>query len=324
MLIFRDINNILEELKTCLGPVQKLRQKNFSENRAPLGFIVGAPRSGTTLLSQWLANLGCFSYPTNTLARFAYAPYFGALIQQMLFERRFDPLEELNGSNEKEFNYTSNLGKSSGFLALNEFQHFFRIYINNYFPKYIPDEDFKKINFQELLQGLASIESVFEKPFITKAMMLQFNLFETSQKIPHSIFFYIKRDPVYVMQSIYESRKKYFKDPSKWWSVMPKEYDILKEKSLYEQIAGQVYYTEQAIEKDLLKIPEKRKITIQYEDFCNDPDQFISVILDKYNLNDCCLKLTEFTQTKFKVSNSITLNLHELTKFKNAYNHLKM
>lgn len=322
MSAFHDINNILDELKTCLGPIQKVKQKSFTENKAPLGFIVGAPRSGTTLVSQWLANLGCFSYPTNTLARFAYAPYFGALIQQMLFERRFDPLKELIIFDEKELVYTSNLGKSFGFLALNEFQHFFRNYINNYFPKYIPDEDFEKINFQELLQGLASVEYVLEKPFITKAMMLQYNLFETSKKIPHSIFFYIKRDPVYVMQSIYQSRKKYFNDLTKWWSVMPKEYDILKEKSVYDQIAGQVYYTEQSIEKGLLKIPGKRKIIIQYEDFCNAPEQFIPIILDKYSLNECSLKLTDVKPIRFTISNAVTMNLDELTKLKNAYNQL--
>jgi len=278
---FSSINDVLKELKKILQPLQIEQQHKFKKSQYPLGFIVGNPRSGTTLFLQCLARLGCFSYPSNTLARFAYAPYLGALIQQMLYNKKFDPLNELN-LNDVDITFHSALGKSNGVLAPNEFQHFFRNYINNYFPQYINKNEFDLINFESLLSGLASIEFVFNQPFVTKAMMIQYNLADFHQKIPNSIFFHIKRDPLYVMQSIYQAREKYFGDITKWWSVKPKEYETLKNLDIYHQIAGQVYFTTKSIEHDLKEIPDKNKLVIEYEDFCLNPNKYAIEIEAKY------------------------------------------
>ena len=41
---------------------------------------------GSTLLFQYLAATGLFTYPTNFVSRFYYAPYIGARLQEMLFD----------------------------------------------------------------------------------------------------------------------------------------------------------------------------------------------------------------------------------------------
>ncbi len=92
---FKSIDNIIVELKDILQPIQQTKQLELRKNQYPIGFIVGNPRSGTTLFLQWLSSLGCFAYPTNILARFSYAPYIGALTQRMLFEKQFDHFNEL-------------------------------------------------------------------------------------------------------------------------------------------------------------------------------------------------------------------------------------
>jgi hypothetical protein len=193
----------------------------------PLGFIIGNPRSGTTFFLQYLASLGCFSYPTNILARFAYAPHIGALIQQMLFNKQFDPLNELNIQSEDN-KFESNLGKTKGALVVNEFHHFFRGYINNYFPQYIEENEIKNLDFDAMAKGLTSIEDVFDLPFVTKNMMFQYNINELFEKIPNCIFFYIKRNSIDVMQSILNARNTYFNDDTKWWSVKTKRVRTIK------------------------------------------------------------------------------------------------
>jgi hypothetical protein len=84
------LEKLIAELSTILKPIQFLKQKDFNNHKYPFAFIVGAPRSGTTLLLQWFASQGSFSYPTNVLNRFAYAPYTEALNQQMLLNRAYD------------------------------------------------------------------------------------------------------------------------------------------------------------------------------------------------------------------------------------------
>lgn len=315
---FNSLDDIFAELKTSLQPLQKKVELNYKDTKFPLGFIIGNPRSGTTLFLQYLANLGCFAYPSNVLARFAYAPYFGALIQQMLFNNQFDPLGELNIKKEP-ITFNSTLGKNEGFLAPNEFQHFFRNYIPNYFPQYIKEEDFNEIDFSSLKNGLTSIETVFNQPFVTKAMMFQYNLADFYHKLPNSIFFYIKRDPLYVMQSIYMAREKYYGDIKKWWSVKPQEFEQLKDKDIYYQIAGQVYYTEKALEKELKQIPEDNKIVITYEEFCDNPIIFLDKIKAIYKKNNCELTVKEYSINNFQSTNNLKINRIDFEKLKIAY-----
>jgi len=319
---FSSIDDLIKELSSLLQPTQIKCQEEVGENKFPFGFIVGNPRSGTTLFLQYLASLGCFSYPTNTLARFSYAPYLGALIQQMLFDNKFDPLDELKWVN-SDMEFNSALGKSTGHLSTNEFQHFFRNYITNYFPEYIPEEKFNKIDVKSMKQGLASIEHVFQKPFVTKLMLLQYNLSALHKKIPNSIFFYLKRDPYYVMQSIYLSRINYFGDVTQWWSVKPKEYELLREKNIYDQIAGQVYYTDIAIQKEMEQIPENNKMIVYYEDFCNNPIGYVNDIESIYSANKCKLTVNTSLISNFKNSNKINIDQSEFDKLKKAYLTLK-
>ena len=319
---FDSINEILEELKELLRPIQIEKQLDASSSQFPLGFIVGSPRSGTTLFLQWLSSLGCFSYPTNTLARFSYAPYIGALVQKMLFEKKYDPLNELD-FNSIESTFTSNLGKSNGFLEPNEFQHFFRNYINNFFPQYIEPSEVNNIDFNGLFKGLESIQSVFNKPFVTKALMIQYNLEEFYSYNTNSIFFYVKRDPIYVMQSIYKARIKYFEDVNSWWSVRPKEYPELLKMDNYHQIAGQVYFTDMHLKKQLVNIPEKSKIIINYEGFCSNPNFYLEKIEQKYQENNCVLEFEKNTRYNFKNSNFDTLSKEELLKLTSAYEYFE-
>ena len=126
------LNEIINELSTLLKPVQLEKQKRFTENKYPLAFIVGNPRSGTTLFLQWMASSGLFSYPTNVLNRFAYAPYIGALIQQILFNPDYD-FQNAFEDNKITPLFDSNLGKTKGAMAPSEFQHFFRNYMQTLF-----------------------------------------------------------------------------------------------------------------------------------------------------------------------------------------------
>ncbi len=316
---YTSLNDILTELKLHLNPVQHNLEKEYTNNKYPLGFIIGNPRSGTTLLLQYLASLKCFSYPTNFLARFSYAPHIGALAQQMVFNNEFDPLGEFESSNNKIL-FNSFLGKSKGALAPNEFQHFFRNYTNTYFPEYLPNNKVSKIDFNSIFKGLISIESVFNKPFVTKALMFQYNLIPFFEAIPNSIFLHIKREPIFIMQSIYLARLEYYNNINEWWSVKPKEYTTLKEMDIYNQIAGQVYYTNLHIEQQLNKIPEDNKFVIYYEDFCSNPSKITSLLKEKYKKLGYYLSI-EDNDITLKESNTLKISEAEIKKLKKAYSN---
>lgn len=312
------LNEIISKLTNLLKPLQKDIELNFEKPQWPTLLIVGSPRSGTTLMMQWLASLNKFAYPTNFLTRFAYAPHIGALIQEMIFNKEYDFHDDFYDI-KSSVNFDSNLGKSKGALASNEFQHFFRNYLNNFDPEYLEIDKLNEIDTIAIAKGLASIEYVFNKPFITKGFMLQYNLDYFVEKIPSFLPLYIKRNEIQNMQSIYLSRKSYFDRFDIWYGPKPKEYELLIKMDVYHQIAGQVYYTNKAIEESLANLSEEKKIIINYEDFCNSPKSFYYEIIKKYEINNYLIKDPYSGVKSFEVKNEIKLPEKEIKKFKQAY-----
>jgi hypothetical protein len=315
------LEELLNKLADLLGPIQK--DLNFDKNRFPLGFIVGNPRSGTTILLQWLASLNIFSYPTNVLTRFAYAPYIGALIQKILFDPEFDFHDEFHDI-QSQINFSSTLGKSKGALAVNEFQHFFRNYMENFDPEYLDVEQIRHVDFEGMKKALASIESGFGKPFVTKLLMLQFNIDQVSKRIPKAIFLYTKREPIYIMQSILLARETYYGKRDIWWSVKPKEYTKLKDMDIYHQIAGQVYFTDKSISSALEKLPDANKLEISYTHFCNNPRDTYEQLLSKYKRNGLKINLSYSGMKEFKNTNKIKLPKKDILALEEAFKYFEI
>ncbi|MEA2077130.1 MAG: sulfotransferase [Candidatus Marinimicrobia bacterium] len=314
------LDELLNNLSNLLKPVQK--ELNFDKNRFPLGFIVGNPRSGTSLLLQWLGSLNVFSYPTNVLTRFAYSPYIGALIQKILFDPEFDFHGEFHDI-QSQVNFSSTLGKSKGALAASEFQHFFRNYMENFDPEYLDTEQIKHVDFKGMNKALASIESAFGRPFVTKLFMLQFNICYVANKIPNSIFLYAKREPIYIMQSILLAREKYYGKRNIWLSVKPKEYNKLITMDVYNQIAGQVYYTDKSIAHELSTLSGSRKLEIQYEAFCSDPKNTYEQIIEKYNENGLAINVPYNGPESFTNTNIIKLPKEDILALENAFEYFE-
>lgn len=314
------LNTLLDELKVLLQPVQKEINHKFYDTKWPIGFIVGNARSGTTLLTQWLASLKIFSYPTNFLTRFAYAPYIGAMIQKMIFDNKYDFHGDFSDI-QSGLNFNSDLGKSKGALAVNEFQHFFRNYVKDIDSGYLDNEALKLVDFAGMKKGLASIESVFNKPFITKAAILKYNINILSKEFKNSFFYYIKREPIFNMQSLLLARHRYYRSDKIWYGSKPKEYDSLKDMDIYHQIAGQVYFSNKHIQKELKKIHSKKYILIEYEKFCSEPEDYYQQICDKYRCFGYEINENYKGSTKFKVSNKLRLDKDQINKFDKAYKY---
>jgi hypothetical protein len=311
---------LIKQLKKILEPVQLELNQNFDTPKYPIVLIVGCPRTGSTLLSQILAKSNNFAYPTNFLSRFAYAPYIGAMIQQMIFNPEYDFQSELANIQSSE-NFTSNIGKTKGALAINEFFHFWRRFLPNYDSKYLTDDELRKVDIVNMRKELAAIESVFEKPFMSKGQMMQYNINYFAIKIPETVFIHIKRDKKYVMQSLLLSRRIFYGTDKIWRSVKPKEYFWLNKMDPIHQVAGQVLFTEKAINDQLLNVATDRKVVCHYEELCRDPMIFfneLKQILQKkgYRFTDCKLPKSFPLENKLKVSKS------EFCQLEKAYESL--
>jgi hypothetical protein len=312
------LDALLDELKILLLPIQKTIQKDYTKPKWPVGLIVGNPRSGTTLFLQWLASLGTFSYPSNILTRFSYAPYIGGLVQNLLFDATYDFHGEF-ADIQSGVNYKSNLGKSKGALATNEFQHYFRNFLPSFVPRHLEIEELSVIDYSGLRSSLASIEAALRRPFITKGVLLQYNLDAFTEEIPELFIFYIKRDPLFNMQSLLLARDKYYGDRNIWWSVQPKEYGQLIKTDIYHQVAGQVFFTDQAIQKQLTKKSSEQVLTVEYEEFCNNPESYYQAICDRYKYLNYTIDCDYNGPKSFESQNKHKISKNDLTLLESAY-----
>lgn len=269
-----ELEDILTLLNDTLTDDEIELTQKFESPRHPVLFIVGNARSGTTLLYQWLAATDHFGYPSNIISRFYKAPYIGALIHKIFVDH--DKFGELLG--DQTFNFQSNLGKTKSPVSPHEFWYFWRRFFEFGEIQKLSVEELKKIDYATFVRELAALESAFKKPLVLKGMILNWNLEFIKSILPNAIFIHLKRNEVFNMQSLYKARMKYFGDANKWYSFKPPEYKKLKNEPIYNQLAGQVVYTNQAISKQLNRIDTTDHLEINYENLCDNPSQIYSEI----------------------------------------------
>ncbi len=194
------LEGLLAELNATLGGAEEARADLPSEPKYPTILIVGAPRSGTTLLMQWFASSGLVAYPSNFLSRFYNAPYLGARIQQLLTDPRFNYKDELSDIATYGLPFTSDVGKTKGALQPNEFWYFWRRFIPNRDPDWITAEQEALIDGPGFRRGIAHIQHAFDKPFATKGIILQYNLEALRRALGKVIFVHTRRHAFYNIQ----------------------------------------------------------------------------------------------------------------------------
>lgn len=280
-----DLESYLKEINNDLWETEKKLINDNKNDNYPLIFMVGPPRSGSTLVLQWLANTKQIAYPTNLLSRFYKAPIIGSKIQRLLTDEKYNYRNEILDFN-SEINFISENGKTKGALAPNEFWYFWRRFLPfdkkiDYVPTnelidYVPTNELEeKMNIQLFKNELNGISNVFEKPFALKAHIMNYNIDLLNKIFDKAIFIYTKRDPYANIESALKARERQFGSVEEWFSFkIPEYYELIKIKDPIKQTAGQIYYINKAVEKGLEKIDESKKVILKYENFCKNPKKY--------------------------------------------------
>lgn len=281
------LEELLSDLNDSLFCAEKsmLRKISFSEVDYPIVFLMGPHRSGSTLFLQWLANTGLVAYPTNLLSRFYAAPVIGAKIQLMLTDSRYNFRDEILDFNSPIL-FDSENGKTKGALAPNEFWYFWRRFLPFRELDWLPDEElFHLVDQNKLVGELMALTQVFDKPFALKSMILNYNIPFLNEIFKKALFIQLKRDPVANVASILEARKRQFGDEDIWYSFKIPEYPHLINLDPITQTAGQLHYINSAVTKGIESVNESRKFVLQYEDFCQNPQQVYIDLVKKLGLS---------------------------------------
>jgi len=260
----------LRNLNALLAPLEEQLICQFDKPKLPIVFIVGVPRSGTTLLAQILAQTDVFSYVSNFVARFWMAPYVGMLIEDSLGIRKTQCSQS----------FVSRFGVTEGWTGPHEFGYFWSRWFHFDETHKLRNKELAEIDRDRLRKELAALESVYNKPLFFKNLTCGLQIAFLAELLEKSVFVLCYRHPVYNMQSLLLSREKVLGDRSYWFSLRPKEYPTLVSLSPYDQVAGQVYYILKDIEAAFSSLSPERFMQVRYEDLCSRPRAEVNRIVD--------------------------------------------
>jgi len=224
-------------------------------------FLVGLPRTGTTLLMQLLVQIYRTTYPDNVVARFWGAPHLGVVVSRSL-RRQF--------GFQQDHTFRSDYGVVQDLFGPHEFGYFWKKWFPFGDTHDLNQAQLGRVNTRGLLRMLGLMEQFGRAPLVFKTVPLSFSIPFLAALLPKARFIWVDRDPLFVGQSILEARQERYGTIEQWWSIRPREYGQLRGFCPVHQVAGQVHYTRRGIERALGQVGSRRWIRISYEDMCRD------------------------------------------------------
>ncbi len=261
----------------------------------PIVFLVGVPRSGSTVFYQKITNeLDCI-YPDNLVEMNRENLFLG-------FKRSADYFKyTAHNTDKSEFGDTTKLSlhapSENGFFWY------------KWFPverDYVKAEEISAESIAEIRKLFSAIINYHQKPLIIKNLKMGMRLDVLKKAFPEAKFILIKRDSFYNAQSIYRIRKNLLLK-NEWWSVKPPDFHSLLYKSLIEQSVAQVFYIYNQIHQDLQAHFAESHLEVRYEDMKNE-EQLMEYIMSFIGFNK---KRKQKEEIRIHANNTNRLNDQE-------------
>lgn len=246
---------------------------NVDIGALPIIYIVGAPRSGTTLLSQLLSRYLPVGYIDNLIARFWQRPSVGIRLSRSL----------LGNAGREAIAFDSKHGVTQGVEGPHEFGYFWRqwLALDGAETHKLSNREAEAIDGVGLKRALENeILKEFGAPVVFKNVICGFQAEILSRVHPASLFVWIRREPEDVVRSILKCRMERYGRYDAWWSLKPSTYPLLvKIESPVRQVLGQVMDCMREFEQELSK-PGVRSLTVEYSDLVNRPDVVLAEVCE--------------------------------------------
>ena len=241
--------------------IEKIIEMKRFESSQPQLFILGLPRSGTTLIYQYIVhrlNVACF---THEVGRYYHSPCLVTFFQNKIY-----------GPYQSDFR--SSYGKITGSASPREAGAFWGRFFG--LERYIRYEEVSPKDIRTLQNTVACIQHIFgNKPFVNKNVKHMLRIDALSKIFPDSYFLIVERNLNDVALSTIRARYNVLKNPRDWWSVKPPDYESIKKLPAAHQVARQLMTLKEKLETDLSCVAPDRVLQTRYEDFCNNPEYLI-------------------------------------------------
>ena len=263
-LIREGMGVVMKPVDWLLSHAERRRLSRGEQSDLPVILILGGSRSGTTLFYQTLTQYLPVSYFNNLSVSFPRSPITaGRWFNRLLRRKRRD--------------FQNYYGSVSGFAGANDGFHIWNRWLGedrNAVPTDIP-----AAKLAEMRQFFQTWNAAFGQPFLNKnnRNSLCVELFD--QHLAQPFFVEIRRDPVYVIQSLIQSREAVQGSKYVAWGLASEDSDPDRDAYGYvDDIARQVHTVEQELDAARQTVDPARYVRISYEDFCANPAEVVATV----------------------------------------------
>lgn len=222
-------------------------------------FIVGAPRTGSTILFQAITNSYDVLY-TDNLTHSAWRNFYaGSWLSAFIFGRKPHNC------------FRSHHGDTTAYGLHAPSENW--LFWQRWFDTTCHFADSNALNdnhIEELRLNISAVINRFNKPMAIKNLGNGQRLRILAKAFPHAKIIYCTRDTLFTAQSIYFAMQNQPKD--KVWGIRPACYKALEGLTQTEMIVGQIHALEQQIEQDLTRF-ENAPLVVSYQSLCKDWQQ---------------------------------------------------
>lgn len=226
--------------------------------RLPTLHVIGAPRSGTTLLFQVLASGLDIAYVSNLAAAFWRAPVSGMRLARKL------GVERLEASS-----FDSAFGRTAGVTEPHEFGYFWNHHLRYPDLAQRPPSHEDTIDWEHLRRVMINMAERAGRPVGFKPMLLLWHLERMAEVMPRTCFVWIRREPRLTALSLLKMRRGLRGTEQEWASLRPAE--DLDDEPPWRQVAAQVVLLERTIARAATALGPGRVLRVDYAELCADP-----------------------------------------------------
>jgi len=226
----------------------------------PIILVCGPPRSGTTLVAQYLINNLDVCYLNNLTSLFPRSPVYANTV--------FGRWAKSNTGD-----YEAFYGKSRGLSGTNDALYIWDRWLGSNREK-VPGK-LVAGSGQSMRAFFGAVERLYNLPIVSKVNKLNTCANLVAECLPNAKFICVRRNPLFLAQSLYIARAKIMGDVSLAYGVQhqPSSADPI------EDVCLQVLFHEQKAKRQTELLGDRFAI-VSYEQFCEEPSELLEFCVE--------------------------------------------
>lgn len=247
------VRRVLNGVNRFIGPVVErlLAARGKLPEPRPI-LIIGAPRSGSTLLMQTIVASLDVGYLSNRHCRIFGAPVLAERA------RSLEPID-----------FTSYYGLTNAPHGPSECASWWYRFFRRE-PAYVSEGEMEAHAIAALRRSLALIQRAADRHVVLKNLYAALRLAPLAEAVPGALYIHLMRDPVENARSILRARKDVTGDYRAWWSVPVPGQSTLARQGAVAQVLGQIEGIDALIARDAARF-DLPVLQMDYGSFCDDP-----------------------------------------------------